>query len=125
MLALPSTLVFRAVYLVDLFQHKGANPSTLVLDIYLAELVPVCRDRADFPDGVLIANPVKEVVDPARRRLLERIVWVDIDHRAVPGKIRWSVGGSMEHEGRGIRRTLSIDLPSYSCVILWSPHKDP
>jgi len=40
----------------------------------LAELVPVRRDGADFPDGVLVANPVKEVVDPARRSLLERIV---------------------------------------------------
>ena len=87
--------------------------------------MPVRRDGADFPDGVLVANPVKEVVDPARRRLLERIVWIDIDHLAVPRKIRWSVGGSMEYEGRGIRRALSIDLPSYSCVILWSPRKDP
>lgn len=71
--------------------------------------MPVSGDGAHFPDGVLVANSVKEVVDPARRRLLERMIWIDVDHLAVPRKVRWSVGGSMKHEGRGIRRTLSTD----------------
>ena len=75
--------------------------------------MPVRRDGADFLHGVVVEHPVKEVVDLACGRLLERIVWVDVNHLAVPRKIRWSaVGGSMEHEGRGIGRTLSTDLLS-------------
>ncbi len=54
----------------------------------MAELVPVRGDGADFPNGVLIAQPVKEVVDPPRGRLSERVVWVDIDHFAVSIKVR-------------------------------------
>ena len=50
--------------------------------------MPVSGDGAHFPDGVLVANPVKEVIDPARRGLLKRIVWIDIDHLTVPRKIR-------------------------------------
>ena len=70
-------------YLVDLFQHPGADPSTLVFDVHLAELVPVRGDGADLPDGVLVTQPVKEVVDPPRGGLLERVVRVDVHHLAV------------------------------------------
>lgn len=114
-----------AAYLVDLLQYQRTDPSTFVFDIHLTELVPVRGDGADFADGVLVAHPVEEVVDPARRRLLERIEWVDVHHLAVPKKARRLVGGPTERGGRGIWRTLSIDLPFYSYVILWSPHKDP
>ena len=34
----------------------------------------VRRDEADFLNDVLVANSVKEVVNSARRELLERIV---------------------------------------------------
>jgi hypothetical protein len=76
-------------YLVNFFQHQGTDSSTLVFDVYLAELVLVRGDGADFPDDVLVAHPVKEIVDPARRRLLERVVWVDIHHLAVPKRGHW------------------------------------
>jgi len=78
-----------AAYLINFFQYQRTYPSTLVFDIYLAELVPVCSKGADFPDGVLVAYPVKEIVNPARRRLLERVVWVDVDYLAVPRNGRW------------------------------------
>lgn len=77
-----------ATYLVDFFQYQRIDPSALVFDVYLAELVPVRGDGADFPDGVLVAQPVKEVVDPSRGGLSERVVWVDIDHLAVSTKVR-------------------------------------
>jgi len=77
-----------ATYLVDFFQYQRIDPSALVFDVYLAELVPVRGDGADFPDGVLVAQPVKEVVDPPRGRLSERVVWVDVDHLAVSTKVR-------------------------------------
>ncbi len=89
-----------AAYLVNFFQHQRTDPSTLVFDVHLAELVPIRGGGADFPDGVLVAYPVKEVVDPARRRLLKRVVGVDVDQLAVPSKVHWSIGGPMEHEGR-------------------------
>jgi hypothetical protein len=77
-----------ATYLVDFFQCPRIDPSALVFDVHLAELVPVRDDGADFPDGVLVAQPVKEVVDPPRGRLSERVVWVDVDHLAVSTKVR-------------------------------------
>ncbi len=64
-------------------------PSTLVFDIHLAELVPVRGDGADLPNSVLGPHPVEEVVDPLRRGLLERIVWVDVHHLAVSKKTHW------------------------------------
>ena len=51
--------------------------------------MPVRGDGADFADGVLVTHPVKEVVDPVCRRLLERVVWVDIHHLAVPKRGHW------------------------------------
>jgi len=51
--------------------------------------VPVRGDGADFPNGVLVAHPVKEIVDPPRWGLLERVVWVDVYHLAVSRKVRW------------------------------------
>jgi len=77
-----------ATYLVDSFQYQRIDPSTFVFGVHLAELVPVRGDGADFPDGVLVAQPVKEVVDPPRGRLSERVVWVDVDHLAVSTKVR-------------------------------------
>jgi len=100
------------IYLVDLFQHQRTDPSTPVFDVHLAELVPVGGDGANFPNRILVAHPVKEIVDPARRSLLERVVGVDIHHLAVPGKIRWSVGGPMERKGREGHSTYSLHRPS-------------
>lgn len=77
-----------ATYLVDFFQYQRINPSALVFDVYLAELVPVRGDGADFPDGVLVAQPVKEVVNPPRGGLSERVVRVDVDQLAVSTKVR-------------------------------------
>jgi len=98
-----------AAYLVDLFQHQRTDPSTLVFDVHLAELVPVRGDGADFPDGVLVAHPVKEVVDSPRGGLLERVVWVDVHHLAVPSKVRRSVGPIQRMEGHS---TYSLHRPS-------------
>jgi len=125
LLALLSTFGSVVAYLVDFFQHQRTDSPILIFDVYLAELVPVSSDRADFANSVLVAHPVKEIVDPPWRGLFERMVWVDVHHLAVPSKVPWSVGGPMEHKGKGIRRTLSIDLPFYSCVIQWTPRKDP
>jgi hypothetical protein len=77
-----------ATYLVDFFQYQRIDSSTLVFDVHLAELVPVRGDGADFPDGVLVAQPVKEVVDPPRGGFSERVVWVDVDQLAVSTKVR-------------------------------------
>ncbi len=87
--AIPKTPTLMAAYLVEFFQHQRTNPSTLIFDVHLAELVPICGDGADFPSGVLVAYPVKEVIDPARRRLLKRVAWVDVDHLTIPSKVRW------------------------------------
>ena len=81
--------MFVVVYLVDLLQHQRTDPSTFVFDVHLAELVPIRGNRADFPDGILVAHPVKEIVDPFGGRLLKRVVWVDVYHLAVSGKNRW------------------------------------
>jgi len=41
--------------------------------------VPIRQNEADFPDDILVVYLVKEVIDPARRRLLERVLYeVDI-----------------------------------------------
>lgn len=99
-------------YLVDLLQHHRTNSSTLVFDVHLAELVPVGGDEANFPNRILVAHPVKEIVDPARRSLLKRMVEVDVHHLAVPRKIRRSVGEPMERKGREGHSTYSLHRPS-------------
>ena len=98
------------VYFVDFFQYQWTNPSALVLDVDLTELVLVCHDGADFLDRVLVAYPVKEVVNPIRRRRLERIVRIDFHHLAIPRKYygkqrdRWSI--------RWVHITYSLQSPS-------------
>jgi len=77
-----------ATYLVDLFQYQRIDSSTLVFDVYLAELMPVRDDGADFPNSVLIAQPVKEVVNPPRGGLSKRVVGVDVDQLAVSIEVR-------------------------------------
>ena len=86
--ALLSTLVSGAEYLVDLLQHQRTDPLTIIFGIYLAELVPVRGHGAHFLHSILIISPVEEVVDPTRRGLHKRVVWVNINHLAVPGKHR-------------------------------------
>lgn len=100
-----------AAYLIDLFQHQRTDPPPLVFDEHLAELVPVCSHRADFPYGVLIAHPVKEIIDPARRSLSERVIWVDVHRFAVSRQIygQWEIPRAQR---KGLRHTLSRDLPS-------------
>lgn len=61
-----------ATYLVNFFQHQRTDSSTLVFDVHLAKLVPIRGDEIDFSNGVLVTYLVKEAVDLARRRLLER-----------------------------------------------------
>lgn len=78
-------------YFVDFFQHQQADSLTLVLDVHLIKLMPVCGDKADFSNRVLIAYSVKEVVDPLCRDLLECVVWVDVHHLAVFSKVHQSV----------------------------------
>lgn len=65
-------------YLVDLLQYQRTDPSSFVFDVHLVELVLVRRDGADLPHGVLVAQSVKEVVDPTRGRLPKRTVRVDV-----------------------------------------------
>ncbi len=72
--ALFSTLIYIVFYLVDFFQYQRTNPSPLISNVHLTELVPVCGDRADFLDGILVAHPVRKVVDPTRGRLLKRVI---------------------------------------------------
>ena len=79
----------KAAYPVYLLQNQWTNSSPLVLDVFLTELMPVLSDRADFPDGVLITHPVKQIVDPPCGRLLKRVVWADVDYLTVPGKGCW------------------------------------
>ena len=55
--------MLRAAYLVYLLQNQRTDSSSLVLDVYLTELVPVSGDRADFPYGILITHPVKEFIE--------------------------------------------------------------
>ena len=85
-----------AVYLVNFLQNQRTDPSPLVFDIHLAELVPVCGHRADFPDGVLVAHPVEEVIDPICRSLSERVIGVDVHCFAVPRQIcgQWGTPGA-------------------------------
>jgi len=44
-------------------------------------------DEADFLNDVLIAYSVKEVVDSARRRLLKRVIKINVNQLAVSSKI--------------------------------------
>jgi hypothetical protein len=69
-----------ATYLVDFFQYQRINPSALVFDVHLVELVPVRGDGADFPDGELVASP--------HWGLSERVVWDNVDQLAVSTKAR-------------------------------------
>jgi len=80
-----------ATYLVNSFQYSRIDSSTLIFDVHLAELVPIRGDEANFSNDVLIAQSMKEVVDPPRERLSERVVWVDVDHLAVSIKVRYSI----------------------------------
>ena len=85
-----------AIYLVNFLQNQRTDPSPLIFDIYLAELVPVCGHRADFPDGVLVVHPVKEVIDPFYRSLSERVIGVDVHRFVVFRKIcgQWGTPGA-------------------------------
>lgn len=80
-----------ATYVEDLFQDQRVHPSTSPLDVQLAELVPVGRNRADFPDREIVAHPMEKVLDPTLRRLSERMIGIDLDHLTVPGESTASV----------------------------------
>ncbi len=45
-----------------------------MFDIYLAKLILIRNNGADFPDGILVVYLVKEIIDPACKRLLEHII---------------------------------------------------
>lgn len=51
--------------------------------------MPIRGDEANFSNDVLVAHPMKEIVDFARKRLLERVVWIDIHHLAVSKRGHW------------------------------------
>ena len=63
--------------------------------------MPVGLDRTDFLDRVVVTQPMKKVLDPALRRLLECVIRIDIDDFAVPRKRR------SEHNHR--RRNIEAD----------------
>ena len=48
-------------YIVDLFRGERTDPAALPFDIQLAQLMPVGFNRADFLDGIIVAQSVKEV----------------------------------------------------------------
>jgi len=50
--------------------------------------VPIRGDEVDFSNDVLIAQLMKEVVDPSCEELFERVIRVDVDHLAVSIKVR-------------------------------------
>ena len=66
--------------------------------------MPVGLDRTDFFDRVVVTQPMKKVLDPALRRLLECVIRIDIDEFAVPRKRR------CEHNHQ--RRNIEADRPS-------------
>ncbi len=69
----------------------------------------VRSNGADFPDGILVAYLVKEVINSPRGGLLKRIVWVDVHHFIVPSKVRRLVGPIERIEGHS---TYSLYRPS-------------
>lgn len=68
------TLEIVISYLVNFFQHQRIDSSTLVFDVYLIELMSIRDDEVDFSNDVLVAHLVKEIIDFAYRRLLERVI---------------------------------------------------
>ena len=89
-------LLCSVVSLINFLKYQQTDPSPLVFDVHLAELIPVRDHRADFLDSVLITHPVKEVIDPAYRSLSERVIWIDVHRFAVPRKIcdQWETSGA-------------------------------
>lgn len=73
-----------SAYIVDLLQGQRIDPSTLPPDVELAQLMPVGLDRADFLDGVLVAHPVKVVLDAALHCFRESVMGIDVDGVAIP-----------------------------------------
>ncbi len=51
------------IYIVDLLQGQRTDPSTLPFDVELAKLMPVGFNRTDFLDGVVVTQPMKEVLN--------------------------------------------------------------
>ena len=72
------------IYIVDLLQGQGTDPSTLPFDVELAQLMPVGFNRTDFLDGVVVTHPMKEVLDSTLHRPFEGVIGIDIDGVAIP-----------------------------------------
>ena len=106
------------MYLLDFFQHQQTDPSPLIFDVHLTELMPVDDNEAHFSNYILVAHPVKEIINSARRSLLERVIEVDVYQLAVSDIICRLLRGPKIKRKRDVRRTLSTDLPSCLYVIL-------
>ena len=51
------------IYIVDLLQGQRTDPSTLLLDVELAQLMLVGFNRTNFLDGVVVIYSMKEVLN--------------------------------------------------------------
>ncbi len=71
-------------YIVDFFQGQGTDPSTLLFDVELAQLMPVGLDRTDFLDGVVVIYPIEKVLDSTLYRPFEGVKGIDVDGVAIP-----------------------------------------
>ena len=67
------------IYIVDLLQGQRTDSSTLLLDVELAQLMPIGLDRTDFLDGVVVTHSMKKVLDSTLYRPFKRVIGIDVD----------------------------------------------
>ena len=72
-------------YIVDFLQGQWTDPLTFPFDVELAQLMPVGLDGTDFLDGVVVAHPMKKVLDSTHHRPSECVIRIDVDGVAIPG----------------------------------------
>jgi Zn-finger in ubiquitin-hydrolases and other protein len=84
---------------------KRYCPGFIGINNKLTELVQIGRHCTDFPDRVIVAHPVQEVLDATGLRPLEREVGVDSDHLAIPGQ-GTALTNAAIRRSRGVSRTL-------------------
>ena len=72
-------------YIVYFLQGQWTNPSTFPFNVELAQLMPVDLDETNFLDRVVVAHPMKKVLDSTHHRPSKCVVRIDVDDIAIPG----------------------------------------
>ena len=66
-----------------MLQDQRTDPSTLLFNIKLTQLIPIGLDQTNFLNEVVITHPIKKVLDSTLYRPFEYIIEIDIDDIAI------------------------------------------